>query len=128
MKFALCLFSALALVACLSGCGSKEMKTSEIEKAIQAIAPPPAAQAGQALSDPVRQVMDHALAAVRTNDYVEGAVALQTLRSSPSLNADQLTAVQDAMATLQKQLAERADRGDPKAKQALDAIRTMRRR
>ena len=117
---------ALLTSLALAGCSKKGMNTAELEKAFQSI--PASAPNQAAAQDPVRQTVNEALTAIKKEDFVEGTVALQSLRSSPTLNPDQLTAVQDAMAALQKQLAERADRGDVKARQALEAIRTMRRR
>ena len=115
----------LALSFGIVGCGKSEVDTAALEKAFQA---PPASTSGPGQSpDQVQQVMQQALDAIKKNNYTDGAQVLQALRSHPSLNADQLTAVQDAMAALQQQLVRRADAGDARAKQALETLRTMRR-
>lgn len=118
------LLPAVAIALAAFGCGKKEVDTSELEKAFNSV---PASAPGAGQADPVIQIADQALTAIKNNDYEGGAVALQTLRSSPTLNANQLTAVQDAMAAFQKQLVERAERGDPNAQRALEAMKTMRR-
>jgi len=107
-----------------AGCGRSGRGTSDFEKAIKSLPPPPSGQT----QDPVKEAMSQALAAVQQQEYVQGAVSLQTLRSTPNLSGDQLTAVQDAMAALQMQLVEQAAAGDPKAQQALDVLRVMPRR
>ncbi len=71
---------------------------------------------------------DQALTAIKANNYEAGAVALQALRSSPTLNPDQLTAVQNARTDSQKELVDGAVRGDAIAKKALETIGAMRRR
>ena len=119
------LFVALALAVSLgiAGCSKSGVDTTALEKAFQA---PPAAAQGQP-PDQVQQVMHQALAAIKKDNYVEGAQALQVLRAHPQLTTDQLTSVQDAMAALQQQLVRRADAGDLRAKQTLEALKTMRR-
>ena len=119
---------AFAFSLALTGCSKKQVDTSQLEKAFQSVPPSKAAPNRSAQADPVKQMADQALTAIKANNYEAGAVALQALRSSPTLNPDQLTAVQDAMAAFQKQLVERADRGDANAKKALETIGAMRRR
>ena len=104
------------------GCGKKEVDAADLERSIRAVVPATVSQ-----SDPVKQVADQAVAATRDKNYEGGAVALEALRVSPSLNGDQLTAAQDAMAAYQKQLIDLADRGDANAKRALETMRTRSR-
>ncbi len=104
------------------GCGKKEVDAADLERSIRAVVPATVSQ-----SDPVKQVADQAVAAIRDKNYEGGAVALEALRVSPSLNGDQLTAAQDAMAAYQKQLIDLADRGDANAKRALETMRTRSR-
>jgi hypothetical protein len=54
-------------------------------------------------------------------------VALTALRSQPNLTAEQLTAVQDKVAAINKQMAEKADAGDPAAQKAMEEYRQARR-
>ncbi len=104
------------------GCGKKEVDAADLERSIRAVVPATVSQ-----SDPVKQVADQAVAAIRDKNYEGGAIALEALRVSPSLNGDQLTAAQDAMAAYQKQLIDLADRGDANAKRALETMRTRSR-
>ncbi len=104
------------------GCGKKEVDAVDLERSIRAVVPATVSQ-----SDPVKQVADQAVAAIRDKNYEGGAVALEALRVSPNLSGDQLTAAQDAMAAYQKQLIDLADRGDANAKRALETMRTRSR-
>ena len=70
-----------------------------------------------------KELAELAMAAARSNDLQTVGFSLQSLRSSKSLTLDQRLAVQDAMVGFQGSLAERADRGDPAAKAALDSLR-----
>lgn len=71
---------------------------------------------------PVKALADRAAAAMRKDDVQEAMVMLQTLRRARNLSPDQLGAVQDQMAALQQDLANRAANGDARAKQALQLI------
>ncbi len=71
---------------------------------------------------PVREVAAQAAAAMRRDEVSEAMVLLQSLRRARNLSPDQLTAVQDQMAALQGDLANKAAAGDMKAKQALDLM------
>lgn len=104
------------------GLWKKEVDAVDLERSIRAVVPATVSQ-----SDPVKQVADQAVAAIRDKNYEGGAVALEALRVSPNLSGDQLTAAQDAMAAYQKQLIDLADRGDANAKRALETMRTRSR-
>lgn len=71
---------------------------------------------------PIKEVASRAAAAMRKDEVTEAMVLLQTLRRAKNLSPDQLTAVQDQMAGLQSELANRAQNGDLKAKQALQLM------
>ncbi len=71
---------------------------------------------------PIKEVASRAAAAMRKDEVTEAMVLLQTLRRAKNLSPDQLTAVQDQMAALQSDLANRAQGGDLKAKQALQLM------
>lgn len=71
---------------------------------------------------PIKEVASKAAAAMRKDDLTEAMVLLQTLRRARNISPEQLTAVQDQMAALQADLANKAQNGDPKAKQALQLI------
>ena len=131
-----------ALLCVFTGCGGKDsVTTTELEAAFAADSAPPPAEAegdregtdspeaipaGELFSpEDLRQHVQTAVQAIQKDEYLEAAFLLQTLRSTPSLNADQLTAVQDTMASLQSRLAILADRGDSRARQALEAIARM---
>jgi len=71
---------------------------------------------------PVKELATKAATAIRKDEVTEAMVLLQTLRRARNLSSDQLTAVQDQMAALQSDLANKAQAGDQRAKQALDLI------
>lgn len=135
------ILSAVGAVALLLACGcSKEsaVTTSELEKVFE-VSPAPAKPAeptpaeaapstAEGASVSVESHVRRAIVAIRSNEYEEAVVLLNALRSASSLSPDQLTAVQDTMGNLQTRLAELAERGDPKARQALESLRQMKRR
>ncbi len=125
MKTPICLL--LAGVFLVAGCKRGKVPTAELEKAFQE---PPTAAATPAAPPgvpPPNAFLQEAVTAMKTNGYVEALVPLQALRRHPGLNANQLTAVQDAMAAVQTELARRADQGDARAAQALQVLGAMRR-
>lgn len=71
---------------------------------------------------PIKEVAGRAAAAMRKDEVTEAMVLLQTLRRARNLSPEQRTAVQDQMAGLQTELANRAQGGDMKAKQALELM------
>lgn len=127
--------AAVLAAGLLAGCGQSEPQAdaSALEAAFQA-APAAATEAEAAPAEPatpapptaegppVEQLVGQAVAAMRKDEVSEAMVLLQTLRASPRLTADQLTAVQDTMAAMQMDLARRADAGDARAKQALELL------
>src|SRR4051812_5690969 len=102
MRYALCIFLGIVLSAC------KKAPTAELQAAFQA-GPEQKAQ---------KQLADEALEAYKKNDYPKAVVNLQTLRSDPTLNGDQLTAVQDVMARVQMDLVRQMEAGDKQAEAA----------
>lgn len=137
---------ALALAACVagvSGCGSEDASAKADPSAIEAafgagpaaVAEEPAETAEETTTESVvipvdadgevrvQEVAARAATAIRKDDVTEAMVMLQTLRRARNLSPDQLTTVQDQMAALQSDLANRAAEGDQRAQQALNLIR-----
>lgn len=71
---------------------------------------------------PIKEVAAKAANAMRKDELTEAMVLLQTLRRARNISPEQLTAVQDQMAALQSDLANKAQAGDLKAKKALELI------
>ena len=120
----------------LNGCGQKpdvKSQLSELEKTFQdaSAAAPPAGerplvdQTGSAPAD-ANAYVNLALAAVRTNDFAGGVIALQTAQRMPMLTAEQHRAVYQAMQAMTADLVARAEKGDAKAKADLAAIESTR--
>jgi hypothetical protein len=99
-----------ALLCVFTGCGGKDaMTTTELEAAFAAdSAPPPAEAEGD-----------------REGADSPEAIPAGELFSPEDLRQHVQTAVQDTMASLQSRLAILADRGDSRARQALEAIARM---
>lgn len=130
----------VALALGLTGCGGSDAKVDpkSIETAFKD-APADTTEAAPAAQEsttdtvtikigadgsvPVKALADRAAAAMRKDDLQEAMVMLQTLRRARNLNPQQLGAVQDQMAALQSDLANRAQSGDAKAKAALEYLR-----
>ena len=133
VRCALMLLAAGILAGC--GEGSEKVDPGALESAFKdaPTEPAPAAKPEESTTEavvltggagdvPVKEVANRAAAAMRKDDLNEAMVLLQTLRRARNLRPEQLTAVQDQMAALQADLANRAAGGDAKAKQALQLI------
>ncbi|HEY6169883.1 MAG TPA: hypothetical protein VI454_17725 [Verrucomicrobiae bacterium] len=57
---------------------------------------------------------------VRTGDYLTAATRLRQLEASTNVTAPQLRAIHEATVVVQQRLAERAAKGDPAAKRAVE--------
>lgn len=135
MKRSVWLLLVAAALIHATGCKRQgAIETTELENAFPAATEPaPASEPGPASStptdaQPVERIVRQAVSAIRSSDYDEAVVTLQALRSASSLTPEQLTAVQDTMGNLQTRLAELAERGDPKARQAMETLRQLKRR
>ncbi len=139
MKSPLSLAALAAVVLALTGCGGeKAADPAAIEAAFKDApadtAAPEAASGEESTTDAVQigggaeaevqvqAIAGRAAAAMRKDDVTEAMVMLQTLRRAKNLSPAQLGAVQDQMAALQMDLANRAANGDQKAQAALKLI------
>jgi hypothetical protein len=122
---------SLAFVLLAVGCGKKKVDLSDLEKAFKGTEAQLGAQQVNDPNQPPAQnpqpLLQQAEEAMRHSDYAGALVPLTALRSQPSFTAEQLTAVQDTVAAINKQMAEKADAGDPAAQKAMDEYREARR-
>jgi hypothetical protein len=120
----------------LAGCSKNETRSSvmELEKTFQLDKPKPAAaQPAPQSSDPsvpiqggrVEQAVSYAVTAMKTNGYVEAFATLRSIQAAPNLTLDQYSAIANARLAVEKELAERAVRGDPAAMKAIENIRRI---
>jgi hypothetical protein len=132
IKFAYWLAVSLASLGLGIGCkrGSAPEAVAPLVGAFESRAaekPGPLAKlpAGGSEADALRnrELAALAVAAFKSNDMVTVGSSLQRLRSTRDMTDDQRMAVQDAMINFQKTMAERADRGDTAAQEALDYLR-----
>src|SRR3989442_8864814 len=117
------------------GCSKNEQarNVAELEKAFSTKTPdaqekPAANAATPGQSDQIQQSIGLAVAALKTNGYVEAFVTLRAVQAAPSLTLDQYTAVVNARLALEKELAAKAVAGDPAALRAVEAIKGSSRR
>lgn len=67
-----------------------------------------------------------AIAAVRSNNFIGGVVALQSAKGIPGMSPVQLMAVQQTLEAITADLVKRAAGGDPRAREDLAAIERSR--
>jgi hypothetical protein len=133
----LSVFLLLALLILLvSGCSRKQSTASaaaELEnafhtKAATPAAPAPAPEVAPAApapapqGDEVKQSVNRAVIAIRTNGFVEAFHTLRSVQASPGLTLDQYTAIQNARIALDREMAAKAEAGDAAAAKALQQI------
>jgi hypothetical protein len=129
----LCASLAVAAV----GCRQKTDPTSQLEKAVSALAqgePAPAATPAPAQPAPPlepaavpadppapapAQQMSQALAAYQAGDFEDAVIRLQKLRATPVMTPQQRIALNDAMAAVMTEIYSRAAKGDARAIQAV---------
>jgi len=103
----------------------------ELQKAFEAGSP--AAAGDPAASNPanpapvqgdaVKRAVNDAVLAMRNNNYLEAFTTLKGVQASPSLTVNQYSAVESARLAVERDLAGKAESGDPAAVQALQAIK-----
>lgn len=105
----------LSLLLGATGCGrSPDVKAeaAQLEKTFTAANP--------------NALVTRAATAIREGDYAAGVIALEAVKQTPGMTAEQLMAVQRATLTVTEDLTARAERGDAKAKADLAAIERTR--
>jgi len=120
-------FFGLSLVLLAVGCNKKEVDLSYLEKAFKGTEVQLVVQQANDANQPPAQypqpLLKQAEEAISHSDYAGALVPLTALRSQLNLTAEQLTAVQDTVATINKQMAEKADAGDPATQKAMEEYR-----
>lgn len=106
----------LLVVGSLAGCGgSAQSRMSRHEKAFNA-APPE-----------VKAQWDTALNALKSKDYAVALGTLNQIAVITNLAAEQAVAVREVSTAASDEMYDAANRGDPKAKQAIEDLRKSRR-
>ena len=135
-----------SFVLAWAGCSHKSDVNSELEKAVNAMEQPAAAQApapvlpqpaqpAQPAPTPVAapapaQEMNQALAAYKGGTLEDAVTRLQKLRASPVMTPQQRIALNDAMAAVMTEIYSLAAKGDARAIQAVrqyEQMQTQRR-
>ncbi|MBC8002240.1 MAG: hypothetical protein H7X97_06600 [Opitutaceae bacterium] len=131
------LLSVLALVS-LVGCGEKDVtkltpkdEVSVLQEAFPATPGAAAAEAPQAYTayafggtaEPSAYV-EAAATAIKVNDHASAIFILQNLNSKTNLSGKQYMAIHEGMQVLQADLIRRAERGDAKAKQDIEVLKS----
>lgn len=112
------LVNGIAIVAfaglVLSGCGGNpKSAAARGDKAFQSA---PAE---------IKSAWDTAKKAIQANDYATAITTLQNLTTNQTLSADQNHALQETATAVSDQMYAAANKGDPKAKQAIDDLRKL---
>lgn len=132
-----------SFVLAWAGCSHKSDVNSELEKAVNAMEQPAAAQApapvlpqpAQPAPTPVAapapaQEMNQAIAAYKGGNLEDAVTRLQKLRASPVMTPQQRIALNDAMAAVMTEIYSLAAKGDARAIQAVrqyEQMQTQRR-
>lgn len=74
------------------------------------------------------QTVAAAAGAMKNGDYEKAAVSLGTLRGGGNLTLDQGLAVHSSMLALEEQLIRGVEAGDPKARQAYEILKHMKKK
>lgn len=139
-----CLAIPVALSLVLLGCGGEPDANTELQKAVAAMeaAPPPApaspmpaqpqyrqpippAQQPRPATPPPAQQMSQAMAAYQAGHLQDAVTRLQRLRATPAMNPRQRIALNDAMAAVMTEIYTLAEKGDPRAIQAVKQYERM---
>jgi hypothetical protein len=110
---------AVALLAV--GCGSGEQSISGEDAAAAA------QKAFASANTQIKGSIEKAVTAYRANDFVGAIVLLQSVQDTPNLTAEQTKAGEDLAGAVYEKLAALSEKGDPKALQARQQLRNMRR-
>lgn len=124
----------LAGVVVLTGCGQKADVTSQLQKAESELAKSEPAAAAQPQSPPISQPnqpaapapeasatatpsqqMKEAMVAYKAGNLEDAVIRLQKLRATPTMNAQQRIALNDAMAAVMTEIYTMASKGDGRA-------------
>lgn len=79
-------------------------------------------------SGEVSQTVSAAAGAMKSGDYEKAAVSLGTLRGAGNLSLDQGIALHSSMLSLEEQLIRGVEAGDPKARQAYEVMKRMKKK
>jgi len=104
--------SALLGGACLFGCGKSAAGFSNANAKIFASAP-----------TETKAAWDAASAAIATNGFAAATLSLQKLQGTPDLTPEQLKAVNETVTAVSDQMYDKANKGDPAAKEAINQLR-----
>jgi hypothetical protein len=141
---------SVTAAALLAGCGHKTDAKNELEKTMSVLAtgedtnsapaPAPAPEPQSpapiesampvekapevAAPSPARQ-MQQALASYKTGELEDAVTRLQKLRTAPTLTAQQRMAVQDSVAAVMSEIYQMAEKGNPRAIQAVKQYEEM---
>jgi hypothetical protein len=75
----------------------------------------------------VKQNVSAVSEALRKREFEKAVVSLGTVQQAPNITLDQGMAIQNSSILLERELINAIERGDPKAQQAYDLLKRMRR-
>lgn len=118
--------ASLPLILVLAGCGkSGDDSAPKVETPAQA-----GAQLDQAFQNANGALKDSAAAAaeaMRKGEYEKAVVSLHTAQQAPNITLNQGMAIHSSMLTLERDLINAIERGDPNAKKAYELLKRSKR-
>lgn len=123
-----CFLAPVAAVVLGAGCGKTDDGAAPV---IEPIAQPEKAaarlhEAYRSAEPGTRTAIEEVGRSLKRQDYEGAAVGIQVLQAQPNRSFEQSQVLNGMMAGLQKELAEAADRGDPRALKAIEALKRSR--
>jgi hypothetical protein len=111
----------------LSACGGSESNSLTTVPSNPKEAATQVEQVFQDASPPVREAATQASEAMRRGDYEQAVVSLQIARNQETVTLQQGMAIHNSMVAMEASLIRAMQAGDPKAKQAYEILRRMKR-
>ncbi|HYG34230.1 MAG TPA: hypothetical protein VEC99_05575 [Clostridia bacterium] len=106
-----CTLTVIGLM--LAGCGSKSAQSVATERS----------KVFQSAPAEVKTDWDAAMSAVKTSDYATAVLTLRKLAMQTNLTQEQIDAVSKTSVAVSDQMYAAANKGDPKAEEALQTLR-----
>ena len=109
------------------GCGKNESAgtASALEKAFVSKTQAESKEPNQDQAKQVQQVVQQAVAEMRTNAHAEAYATLRSIQSAPYVTADQMMAINNAKLAIEHDVAAKAAAGDPAALKAVEKMKGM---
>jgi hypothetical protein len=116
--------TGLLLIGCGSSFSEADLPAPETPKEAASVVE----QAFQPAAPEVREVAEVASEAMRAADYEKAVVSLHALKDREGVTPSQGMVVYQSMVALEAQIVNAMDAGDPRAKQAYETLKKLKRK